>query len=538
MIKKERLKQLEKQKAELLCHSKSYQVKNKVPAPALTRTSIPTVQPPEAAGQVQNRALHEKALNLAAKQQQKSVRNLQKGDDGLTIAGIRALPGMTPAVEQFLTGLQATAPSLARTPNATSSTGVSFQPPGVFNALPEQANSGEELETDFVYLASTGKLVQVIRDTPISGGSGQLQSPVSQLQNNRVISHKLRTDGTQDDEYASEDEDCPVKPGVGKKFVWYRYKQRRKYFVEKSTTEMIKTYEFDKATDRWYEKFVPNGTDVHQGCRPKHPSRMSTTYVDHRASQQSPIPQMHRGVRSPAVPAPPSIEERFPAFVRGEPEKQGRDSKVPELVQWARNCPVNWTTKVTLDTNNPVLWAWAYVAEILATRTGQAPNLEQGELEARLQHFCNVLEITLQSSSQSDFCGEAWNVGRLYHQKVQQKVDTNQFSWQQISVMNHGASLPHELMAAHQELTRKPKRDPPKQVDGGGSNGGGSKTDRKKLRCLTWNRSEVRGKCQYEIENAPGKCNRVHECTYCKSKSHTPVNHQRSFCPKRLEEEG
>ena len=175
-----------------------------------------------------------------------------------------------------------------------------------------------------------------------------------------------------------------------------------------------------------------------------------------------------------------------------------------------------------------MLWAWAYASELLATRTGQAPNLDQGELEARLQHFCNVLEITLQSSTQSDFTGDAWAIGKLYHQKVQKKVDNGQFSWVQLDSINHGATHPHELMAAHQELTKKPKRDQQE----------GDKVERKKLRCGTWNRSETRGKCQYEIDNAPDKCKRLHECTYCKSKSYTPVNHQRSFCPKRQAGEG
>ena len=181
---------------------------------------------------------------------------------------------------------------------------------------------------------------------------------------------------------------------------------------------------------------------------------------------------------------------------------------------------------------NPVLWAWAYMSELLATRTGQAPNLEQGELEARMQHFCNVFEITLQSSQQSDFGNDAWNIGSLYHQKVQQKVDNNQFNWCQLSAMNHGASHPHELMAAHQELVKKPKRDSPNRGDGNDTN-----VERKKSRCSTWNKSEVRGKCQYEVDNAHAKCKRLHECTYCKSKSYTPVNHQRTFCSKRIEEE-
>ena len=184
-----------------------------------------------------------------------------------------------------------------------------------------------------------------------------------------------------------------------------------------------------------------------------------------------------------------------------------------------------------------MLWAWAYVSELLATRTGQAPNLQPGELEARLQHFCNVLEITLQSSNQSDFSGDAWDVARLYDQKVQHKVDNSQFSWSQLAAMNHGASHPHELMAAHQELAKKPK--------GGAGRGTGGTTGarddaakKRKGKCLTWNKSEVRGKCTYEVENESEKCIFTHECSYCKSKSLTPVDHQRLFCRKRLEKEG
>ena len=56
-------------------------------------------------------------------------------------------------------------------------------------------------------------------------------------------------------------------------------------------------------------------------------------------------------------------------------------------------------------------------------------------------------------------------------------------------------------------------------------------------KCPSCNYSETRGKCRFEIENAPEKCNRVHECSYCKAKQLTPVDHQRHFCRKRLAEE-
>ena len=247
--------------------------------------------------------------------------------------------------------------------------------------------------------------------------------------------------------------------------------------------------------------------------------------VDHRVIGSSPVPQMTRGIRTPAPSAHLPKGERVPGFLNGESDVHAKSSKIPDLVQWARNCPVSWTTKVTSDKLNVVLWAWASISELLASRTGQAPNLQPGELEARLQHFLNVLEITLQSSDLTDFCGDAWDVARLYDQKVQQKVDNNQFTWLQLHSMNHGASHPHELMAAHQELAKKPK------VQKGGNVGG-----TRKPKCGTWNRSEVQGKCTYEVENIGEKCRFYHECSYCKSQSFEPVDHQRFFCRKRLED--
>jgi hypothetical protein len=507
-----------------------------------------------------SKTLKEKAAELAAKQQCKGAKGQHKDVEGLTIAGIRALPGMTPEIEEWMTRLQRAVPSLAKTPTAPSASGVSFQPPGVLagnHTVPGQTSfgrtGGEDFDMDFVYSTSRGKLVPVVHDSPGRGGSVLLQSSTRQS-GVRKTSSMAKTpladssDPEGDDASTSEDEECPVEPAKGYEFVWYRDKHGKKYFLHKLAREcnspkLVKTYVCDETTGRWYEKMVPKDSGIHLGVKKakeqcQKQSLSTPAYVDHRVSSTTPIPHMSRGVRTPAAPIPPSKGERLPGFFQGDPEKQGKDSKMPDLVQWARNCPVNWTTKVTSDKINAVLWAWSFVSELLATRTGQAPNLEPGELEARLQHFCNVLEITLQSSNQSDFCGDAWNVARLYDQKVQQKVDCNQFSWLQLSVMNHGASHPHELMAAHQELAKKPK------IIGGngnvkGGNGGKDNTKQKnKMKCRTWNRSEVRGKCTYEVENAPEKCQFSHECSYCKSKSLKPVDHQRLFCKKRLEEEG
>ena len=496
-----------------------------------------------------------KAAELAAKQQAKDNKMNKKDVDGLTIAGIRALPGMTPEVEQWMTRFSSSIPSLAKTPTAPIATGASFQPPGVLASHPQMSSQTSDLErqgcdafdTDYVFSTSRGKLVPVVHDSP-----GRRSTTVPQLsfnQNNAGGTASGLETGTRagldQDGEASEDEDCPVQPEKGYRLEWFRDTAGRKYFIQKLITEcytpeLVKSYVCDETTGRLYVQQVPK-----QNCPPvakkaeisvprQHPS--TPAYVDHRVGSSTPVPQVLQGVRSPAPSLPLPKGERHPGFFPGDSEKEGK-SKMPDLVQWARNCPVNWTTKVTTDKINSVLWAWANMSELLATRTGQAPNLQPGELEARLEHCCNVLEITLQGSSQSDFCGDSWEVARLYDQKVQQKVDQKHFSWLQLSAMSHGASHPHELMAAHQELSRKPKKTRDSSGGGGGVKDRNDDQRKKSGRCRTWNKSEVRGKCTYEVENAPEKCMYSHECTYCKSKSLKPVDHQRFFCKKRLEEE-
>ena len=196
------------------------------------------------------------------------------------------------------------------------------------------------------------------------------------------------------------------------------------------------------------------------------------------------------------------------------------------LVKRARSCPVAWTDKMTSDQMNPIVWSWAYIAELLAARSGHAPDLETGELEARLQHFLNVMEVTLQTSTKTDYMGESWKVARLYNTKIQAKLDQGATTWCKMVERWDNATLPHELMAAQQELA-------PRQVRGKGRDQENRQGD-VPPRCGTWNTWETKGKCRYESENPGQKCNRLHECTYCKTKKFKPVNHQRLFCEKRI----
>ena len=202
---------------------------------------------------------------------------------------------------------------------------------------------------------------------------------------------------------------------------------------------------------------------------------------------------------------------------------------MPTIVQFARNCPVSWTTKVTSDKLNMGLWCWSFIAELLATRTGQANSLLPGELEARMQHFLNVLEIALQPSAPTDFENHAWKVARLYAEKVQHKVERGD-TWLGFEQRYGSDSQPHELMAAEKELAPKalkvpkqPKEDDVKLKDG-----------EKKRTCTTWNSSATEGKCEYEVQYEGKSCSRRHECTWCKEKGKRSLGHQRSFCRQRL----
>ena len=45
-------------------------------------------------------------------------------------------------------------------------------------------------------------------------------------------------------------------------------------------------------------------------------------------------------------------DDRMPSFLQTDSEKQGKVSQIPELVQYARDCPVHWTSKITTQNIN------------------------------------------------------------------------------------------------------------------------------------------------------------------------------------------
>ena len=463
--------------------------------------------------------LKKKAADHAAKQQQRNAARFNdKQCSGLTMPEIRGLPGMTPQVEQYLASLQTLVPSIAKPPSASTGLGSAYQPPGVLGnpgavgPLDQPAGHADEIDASYVYVAKIGKLVKVVQD-----------SQVLQQKSAMVVQNDLDT---------SEDEACTLVPEDGFKFEWKRDEKGRKYFVsvpdERVVTVPIPTYIFDKATGRTYRHDVlPQQQQGTAG------SQKVTKKAAAKSVQSQPLFVDHRQAAAAGTTAALSaVDERMPTFLAPESEKQGKDVKIPEMIQKARECPVAWTDKVTSDKLNVVLFSWSYVSSLLAARTGKAPDLEVGELEARLQHLLHVLEITLQTSGQGDYSGDSWNVARLYNQKVQQKVDSKQFSWVQLSTMHHCATLPHELMAATQELAIKPKVKDTARLDRSSLRVGDRERDKKQI-CASWNRSDVQGKCTYETDNPGQKCKYTHECSWCTSKGLAPATHQRFFCRRK-----
>ena len=392
--------------------------------------------------------------------------------------------------------------------------GVQFQPAGVLNT----AAGGLAVAPGYVYVAELGQLVPTVSSLGTATRTILPKQTKSRLMTHQNLSPRLH----HSDSEVSADEDCPVSPTPGHRLVWRIDSQGRKYCEEKAVREQspeVVTTWVKRSDGRIYKEQVTTSKSRDKVTGNKSQECSTPLYVDHRQG----LKQVKAGRSSG------NREERQPTFISTE-ERAGKDTSIPSLVKHARMCPVSWTAKITTEQLNPIVWSWAFIAELLASRTGQAEDLPVGELEARLQHFLNVMEVTLQTSTKMDYTGDSWKVGRLYHNKVQAKIDQGSTTWCSMMERWESATLPHELMAAQQELAPKPTKSKPKELEVRSKD-----TDGKPIRCLSWNTWETRGTCRYESENPGQKCIRLHECTYCKNKKFKPVNHQRFFCPKRID---
>ena len=189
-----------------------------------------------------------------------------------------------------------------------------------------------------MFVAKLGKLVKVVQPSPPRNSSAR----------NPKLSVTLppAPESDTEDEDASDEEDCPLIPEVGYKFVWKRDSQGRKYFVPKKEKRNIvgnsPIYVYDKVTGRTYmEKAASTMNSVKRKPLPKQKGLGTAAnmmqlpaFVDHR--QAGCLDGMPATTRS----YPRSVE-RMPSLITADTERQGRETKVPEIVQWARDCPVS-----------------------------------------------------------------------------------------------------------------------------------------------------------------------------------------------------
>ena len=493
---------------------------------------------------------------------------------GINMDGIRKIPEVGVHVDGLVGRFQSLAPSLDRRPSATL--GQQLPAPTLKkkvvikqNIVAVDDHEDDTIEKDFVFSRRPdGSLVKVrvVNESPRQSAklSASARSAVSGSRRREALPQAPFQTDPESDLDASSDEDCDEKPQSGYRFRWKRDFMGEKYNVEEpaynQSPEMVYKYVRDKVTGRSYKKLVPKGDTTPEQtykwvldpvsgqqvmvrdavtirpCIPVNaPSRPRGQYVDRRSVTSTPGLHMADSSRTPQLVTSRTAQsvttqnERMPAFVVPAEDKQGKNN-TPAIVQYARSCPVAWTSKVTSDKLNMGLWCWGYVAELLASRTGQTPSLQPGELEARMQHFLNVLEIALQPSNPAEFDGHSWRVARLYAEKVQHKIDRGE-TWLNFESRYGADSQPHELMAAKEEVrpVRKPK-DPIKEDPKGKP-----KDDKKgtKRTCTTWNASSVEGKCDFEVQYDRA-CDRRHECSWCKEKGHRSLHHQRSFCRHRI----
>ena len=402
----QRRAELEKRRSELLTMEKlNLQQLSAVGGPSGLSRSAPRSIPSDQLTSAKSAAdkLKSKAAAHAAKQQKAAAERVQlQNANKMTIGGIRKLPGMTQAVENHLTGFQSSIPSLAKDPSASMQSGVQFQPAGVLNT----AAGGLAVAPGYVYVAELGQLVPTVSSLGTATRTILPKQTKSRFMTHQNSSPRLH----HSDSEVSADEDCPVSPTPGHRLVWRIDSQGRKYCEEKAVREQspeVVTTWVKRADGRIYKEQVTTSKSRDKVTGNKSQECSTPLYVDHRQG----LKQVKAGRSSG------NREERQPTFISTE-ERAGKDTSIPSLVKHARMCPVSWTAKITTEQLNPIVWSWAFIAELLASRTGQAEDLPVGELEVRLQHFLHVMEVNLQTSTRMDYTGDSWKVGRLYHNKV------------------------------------------------------------------------------------------------------------------------
>ena len=416
--------------------------------------------------------------------------------NGLTLPGIRKVPGLAPVVETKIEQIRTEVPSLSRRPDASLGC-LRKQPSGVPLGGPRRqlgskarsvSSARQQNQNVFDNVGFQPSFVQdliVIDDADPRSTHQPVQPTVNRVD---LLTEDPETDPSDEEE-------------VGKqmKLVYRRdqngFKYRAWEAVEIKHHQVVYEWVTDERTGRQYKQPVHG-----QG------SSQSRSAVTHH-------PRKH---------------ERTPTFVSlSNSEKEGKIEKKSTIIDWARKCPVLWAEKVNFDSMNAIVWLWGYLSEILAEKSSTEGPMEAGVLDAKLQHALCVLEVCASHSEKTDFDTHGWRVAKLYAHKVQAQLERGLVDWLDFAEFKANPH-PSELIAAKHELEQKlrvKKKTGEELRQRGGD----------RPLCTTWNSSKVEGRCDWQVRNPDkGRCNRRHDCSYCTEKGHGSTNHQRSFCARRI----
>ena len=310
-----------------------------------------------------------------------------------------------------------------------------------------------------------------------------------------------------------------------------KYRSYEPYHVDSGTVSRDKHVKYawvtDPETGREYKQAVPSKPAKSSKQLVSGSGHHITRHVDHRAASETPETGHRRGMRSPSR-SQQHVSERVPGIVPLQ-DKEGKsdDRKTLTITDWAKNCPVAYAEKIKYDEINLPIWVWAYVSEILSSRSGLSPDMPRGELEARLQHLLCVLQVALVNSEKTDFSNKGWSIASIYAKRVQQKLDRGLETWEDFKRFGYDPH-PSEMFTAKTEVDKRapnPNRKKKEEEKPAGA---------AKRLCTTWNNCEVERKCQYLVDYPSAtKCNKRHDCSYCQEKGYGTLNHQRRFCKRR-----
>ena len=270
-------------------------------------------------------------------------------------------------------------------------------------------------------------------------------------------------------------------------------------------------WSFDQSTGCMYRTVCHSPANRNPGSNLRRPvsgnnqnSHQPSRNNGHTPHQVSKNVYQHQAERSERVPGIVPLDQAD--------QKEGKQPK--SIASHARDMPVEYAKSATAKNINLAMFMYGAISELHSSRIGMEAPLDPGVLEAKLQHLMNVINVTCMNASPTDFKPVGWSVGRTYHNLVQAKIDSGRESW--VDFEHYHRSSPHaaEMVAAEREhraaLNKSKPEKVPERVE--------RKGDHDKPLCNTWNNFEEEGKCKYESEHPGEKCNRIHECKYCKKK--------------------